>query len=145
MRKARQAGADRLLAKPLCPQEFFEAVREYVPLPERKHLRHTVNLRFTFEVDSRPFQVFSRNISLNGAYLKTDSFVPNDTSLEVSFHLPGEPEPISCGAVVRRPPDLDERQGSRGIGVEFREILDEDLGRLEAFLERNGPRSRFRR
>ncbi len=145
LRKARQAGADRLLVKPVGPQELFEVVREYVPLPERQHPRHAFNLRCTFEINGRSFQVFSRNISLSGAFLKTDCFVPHETRIDLQFYLPGEAEPVVCPSVVKRPPDLDEQQGRRGIGVEFRQVPEPALTRLEAFFERNAPRSRFRR
>ena len=132
------AGADTLLRKPLIPNEFYEAVRRYVPLPDRRHLRYVMNVRFTFEFDGQFCQAFSRDISLNGAFLKTDRLLPPGTHLQIGFRLPGEGVRICCGGVVRRVSEHEAKhKGVSGIGVEFEGIHDEELGTLERFLRRH--------
>jgi CheY-like chemotaxis protein len=133
---ARETGADELLCKPLVPSDFYEAVRHYVPLPARRQRRRAVNLRFTFESRGRTIQAFSRDISLVGAFLKTDRDVPAGTHLDLTFVLPGDPVEIRCGARVRRIEDRSARLKDRGLGIEFEGIRDADLDRLEAYIAR---------
>jgi len=135
-----RAGADVMVARPLVPQELFEAVKRFVPLPERRHRRYPVNLRFTYIADGRRIQAFSRDLSLRGAFLKTDRLLPPGTQIELNFRLPGQSEEIRCGAVVRATLETD-RYHHNGNGIEFSEIRDADLERLEAHLKRHEPRS----
>jgi CheY-like chemotaxis protein len=82
--------ADAVLLKPLARGEFFKAVRRFVSLPRRRHLRYGVNLRFSFRVGDNGWgQAFSRDVSSNGAFLKTDRILPLGARLEVHFRLPG--------------------------------------------------------
>jgi hypothetical protein len=109
-----------------------------VPLPDRRHLRYAINLRFTFEFDGQFCQAFSRDISLNGAFLKTDRLLPPGTHLQIGFHLPGDGVRICCGGVVRRVAENEAKhKGVSGLGVEFEGIHDEELGVLEQFIRRH--------
>ena len=132
---AREAAVDTLLCKPLAPKDFFDAVGQYVPLPECRPLRYTINLRFTFALEGRTVQAFSRDISMTGTFLKTDRMLPQGTHLDLTLHLPGPDGEIHCGGVVRRA-SMDEahHRNISGIGIEFERIGDEDLARLERFL-----------
>jgi CheY-like chemotaxis protein len=136
--RAAKPGPAVVLEKPLIPNEFYQVVRRYVPLPDRRHLRYAINLRFTFDYGGQLFQAFSRDISLNGAFLKTDRLLPPDARLRLSFHLPGDGVRIHCGGVVRRVSEAEARHRHvSGLGVEFLGILDSDLGLLEGFLLRH--------
>jgi uncharacterized protein (TIGR02266 family) len=133
--------ADVVLRKPLVPREFFEVVRRYVSLPARRHLRHPINVRFQFRHGGRLVQAFSRDLSTHGTFLKTDRVLPAGSHLELHFRLPDGTSEVRCGGVVRSVPKL--QSAARGMGIEFEGIHDEDLERLERFLERQRPRSFF--
>jgi len=143
MPEARETGADELLCKPLVPTAFYQAVRRFVPLPQRKQLRHSVNLRFTFELEGRTVQSFSRDISLSGAFLKTDRTALPGTHLDLCFALPGDRNSIRCGGRVRRIDTPSTALRDRGIGIEFERIHDDDLERLEAYITRSQYRPGF--
>jgi uncharacterized protein (TIGR02266 family) len=143
--RAIKAKPDVLLLKPVVPRELFEAVNRFVPLPTRRVPRYEVNLRFTFEFKGRRMQAFTRNLSLNGAFIKTDQAIPEGSHLRIHFTIPGDFEEIDCGGVVRQLVDMKpSNRTARGIGVEFEGIRDEELARLEAYIGSRGRRSRFR-
>lgn len=138
------ARPDELLVKPLVPRELFEAVNRFVPLPMRRGLRYDVNLRFGIEYDGRSMQVFTRNVSLNGAFIKTDREIPVGTHLRLRFSLPGQMKEIRCGAIARQSVgDNPAPRHTRGVGVEFEGISDDDLERLETYINSHARRSRF--
>ncbi len=140
--EAERAGPDGLVLKPVVPEKFFTAVGRFVRLPRRRAARYKINLRFTYPVDGRTYQVFSREVSINGAFLKTDRPMEYGTHFDVSFSLPGTPRVICCGAVVKT---VIENRGyhNNGIGVEFEGIRDEDLASLERYLRERRRMSLF--
>jgi uncharacterized protein (TIGR02266 family) len=104
-----------------------------------------MNLRFTCHVEGRALQAFSRDISMNGAFLKTDRNVMQGTHLRVEFALPGQQDEIGCGARVRNVvPPGSARGHTSGVGIEFEGIRDQDLQRLEDYIGRQGRHHRFR-
>jgi CheY-like chemotaxis protein len=141
-----EAGAEAVLDRPIVQCDYFDAVRRYVPLPRRRHTRYPANLRFSYEVDGRLRQVFSRDISLYGAFLKTDAVLPEGTHIEIGFRLPGAGGEVRCGARVRRSlPYRPQSQQLAGMAIEFEGVEESDLRRLESFIGRQQPPSLFRR
>ena len=145
-KEARAAKADALLDKPLVNREFYKAVRRFVPLPKRRNQRAGVNLRFTYRAGDKVGQAFSRDVSRNGAFLKTDRIPPLGTRLDLRFTLPGAWEEISCRALVRITARCESQPSQlSGFGIEFDELRAEDAELLEQFIARHlrrRPRSR---
>jgi CheY-like chemotaxis protein len=140
----REAGADTVLVKPLVQRAYWEAVSHFIRLPRRRDLRQIVNLRFTYEFEDHLWQAFSRDLSMYGAFLKTDHLLPQGARVRVGFTLPGEADPLRCDAFVRRsaPPDSHDPQ-TAGFAVEFDGLAARDAARLEAFVKRHLRRSLF--
>jgi uncharacterized protein (TIGR02266 family) len=130
---ARATHAKLVLSKPLQPDEFFDAVRRFVPLPHRRVQRVSINLRFTYTARERVAQAFSRDLSSHGAFLKTDRILPLGTRLDLKFCIPGVDERVRCHAVVRGTSSSRGEPG--GIGIEFEDLTDRDRKRLEAFMD----------
>ena len=133
--EAGQAGPDALLDKPLVRREYFDVVRRFVPLPKRRTQRAAVNLRFTYRLEGRKGQAFTRDISQNGAYLKSDRPAVLGARMDVEFNLPGMWDPLKCSANVRSSPQRNTHHAPAGFGIEFEGMSDEDADRLEAFIE----------
>jgi CheY-like chemotaxis protein len=133
---AQRAQADAVLLKPLKRNEFFKAVRRFVPLPKRRHVRYGANLRFCFSSGSHSGQAFSRDLSLNGAFLKTDMSVHAGTRLDLRFRLPGTADEIRCRAAVVRATSTHEAHAGqmRGFAIEFDEMAEADMERLAQFI-----------
>lgn len=137
------ARPDVLVSRPIVQREYYDAVARFVPLPRRRVLRHAINLRFTYEVDGVTGQAFSRDLSLHGAFLKTDRAIEPGTHVELQFGIPGQIEPIRCGGVVRRSEPFGLNSARAGFGLEFEGIGEADLDRLEEFIERQLDRPLF--
>lgn len=135
--RAGWVGADELLSAPISRRRFFRAIQRFVPLPARRRQRLTINLRFTYEAGGRTGQLFSRDLSAHGAFLKTDRMPGLGAHMDLRFRLPGTWEEIVCGAIVRSIQNGMRDGQLRGVGVEFDSMSDEDADRLEAFLQRS--------
>ena len=135
---------DALVVKPIVQRAYYEAVSRFIALPRRRVLRHAVNLRFIYEMGETVGQAFTRDLSLHGAFLKTDRALSPGSHLDVQFAIPGQLEAIRCGAVVRRsePFGLNSPRVS-GFAIEFEGIAENDLERLEQFIERQLGRALF--
>jgi CheY-like chemotaxis protein len=135
--QARAARADALLDKPVVKREFFNAVQRFVSLPKRRAKRVTINLRFSYVVNGHSGQAFSRDLSVSGAFLKTDRLLPLGTPIQLRFRLPGAWEELECGGVVRSTSRCDTHAGQlSGVGVEFEGLAPADSELLETFVER---------
>ena len=137
-RDAEAAGADVVLSRPIVQRQYFDAVRRFVRLPRRRDPRHLINLRFTYETATHEGQAFSRDLSLYGAFLKTDRVVEIGTQVKICFSLPGDPEPITCVAVVRHAtrPSPDTHQ-TAGFAIEFEAVDGDDFTRLDLYIKRH--------
>lgn len=125
--------SDTILRTPLDRQAYFDAVRRFVRLPQRRHRRHPINLRVTYRVADRCGQAFTRNLSMYGALLKTDRLVPDRTRISVTFHIPGESEETGCEAVVHR--TTASPAGTPGLAIEFVGLCGAAANRLRAFID----------
>lgn len=133
--------ADQLLLKPLVRRELFDACCRFIRLPERRHRRAVINLRFTYHPNNQVRQAFSRDLSKNGAFLKTDRMLPLGTQVDLSFRLPGAWQEIRCRGVVRSNCEGERHSAHQsGFGIEFAEIADSDVALLEDFIERQTQR-----
>jgi CheY-like chemotaxis protein len=140
----REAGADTVLIKPLEQRAYWEAVSSFIRLPRRRDLRQIVNLRFTYEFADYKRQAFSRDLSMYGAFLKTDQLLPHGARVRVHFSIPGDVETINCSALVRRSAPVDHPEhSSSGFAVEFDGMEQGDAERLEAFVRRHLRRPMF--
>jgi len=134
----REAGADTVLIKPLVQRAYWEAVSHFIPLPRRRDLRQIVNLRFTYEYEDHVRQAFSRDLSMYGAFLKTDHLLPQGARVRVGFSLPGDVDQLRCEAFVRRSAPIDPHDHQpAGFAVEFDGLARRDADRLEAFVKRH--------
>ena len=140
--RAERARADALLEKPLRRRELYEAVCRFLSLPRRRVDRIITNLRFTFWVDDHRYQAFSRDVSEQGAFLKTDRVPGLGQRIELRFRLPGCSSEVRCVGVVRNT-TCGEHHQLGGVGVEFREMSEADQERLETFIESQVQRRRF--
>ncbi len=142
--QVRLAGANAVVAKPLIQHEYWDAVRRFIRLPKRRDLRQLVNLRFTYQADGHTGQAFSRDLSMLGAFLKTDRAFQQGKHISVSLYLPGQREPICCGAIVRRSTPYDPHGHQvAGFGIEFEGLNGRDVLRLERFIKRHLRRTLF--
>jgi CheY-like chemotaxis protein len=135
-RSARVVGVEATVGRPILAREYHDAVGRFVRLPKRRLNRRLVNLRVQYQSDSDAGQAFTRDLSVYGAFLKTDRFPPIGTELRISFTVPGASHAVRCHAVVRRSASFDdERVTTPGFAIEFCGMDEADVDRLGWFLE----------
>ena len=82
----------------------------------RRHPRKPSKIPVDCLIDNLSFTHFIQNISRSGAYIETELPFLNNKAISMNFCLPGDQVPIeTTGKIVRT--------GSKGIGVQFDEIL----------------------
>lgn len=124
-----------VVSEPIIQQEYFDAVRLFVPLPKRRETRQPVNLRFSYHDEQRRGQAFSRDLSADGALLNTQHSIPLGSQLDLTFCLPGEEEEIRCaGMVVRTAGAAPDLETTGGLAVAFDGMGENDRRRLAGFL-----------
>ncbi len=134
---ARLVGVEATVGRPIVAREYHDAVGRFVRLPKRRLHRHLVNLRVQYESDVEAGQAFTRDLSVYGAFLKTDRFPTIGSELRVTFTIPGERRPVHCQAFVRRSASFDdERVATPGFAIEFCGMDEAEVDRLACFLER---------
>ena len=71
-------------------------------------------------------------LSATGAWIEASGTYPVASSLTLRFVVPPVSDPIVCQAIVRN--GVEER----GVGVEFLDLLPDDVERINAFVEHHG-------
>jgi uncharacterized protein (TIGR02266 family) len=80
------------------------------------------------------------NISVNGAYIRTERPLAEGTELEISFRLPERKQAIRTGAVVR----WRQKGRQSGMGLEFKGLRPADQRAIAAFVRAFLKRMRAR-
>ena len=122
LEKMGQAGGDDLVAKPISREGLLEALRKHVPMVERAAPRVPALLRVRLEEGGGRRNVFSKDLSQDGIFLKTERPLPVGTQIELRFRLPLEAgtEDLSLhGEVVRQVSEVPSSHLIAGIGVRF--------------------------
>jgi len=112
-------------------------VGEYSADKERcKHVRFPVFVAIKYgERMCYAFQDFILNISKGSVFIKTDKQIPKASRVVMHFYIPPEVKLIGEfeGKVVEA--NLNDLNYSEGLYVEFIDHSDDELKRLEEFLE----------
>lgn len=96
-----------------------------------EHFRRTdprYDHRIVVEVKAGPkrFEATTRNLSLGGMYLETAEVLPLQTTVELRFKLPAQPEPVEITAEVRW---VEPAEGASlsGMGLRFHGLRARDV------------------
>jgi uncharacterized protein (TIGR02266 family) len=88
---------------------------------------------FSQDIDLDETEVLMTNMSLGGAFVRTETPVPPGTPVTLRMYVPGQDVPLSvAGEVVwwRRP----DQGGDPGMGVKFVQVAKGDLERMKKYL-----------
>lgn len=107
---------------------------------QRRHHRRALTVEFSAREanGSGELTFTSADVSLGGAFLKSDLLLEEGERLVVRFRLPGQSAPVQAGAAVawlRRFPGPDE---PAGMGVRFEGMTAEHVALLNASLALDG-------
>lgn len=137
--RARAAGCDDFLTKPVDRREFLEMARKYTEAVDRRLQRLPSLLPLLVLVDGAPVAAHAMDIGLGGAYLASLEQVEAGRPVKLAFYLPAA-QPVLM-EVAGRVAWVNE-EGKRvkqalppGFGVEFTEIGEQQKALLDAYLE----------
>jgi CheY-like chemotaxis protein len=134
-----EARCDGILHKPIDNQQLMETACKLLNIAKRGGPRIDVRLSLRCGSDPkklRPGQILNLNVS--GAFIATEKLFPVDTRLTVEFFLPARKFPIRCKARVawvNHPEWVKTSHLPTGMGVEFLDLIPEDLAGLKNHLQ----------
>ncbi|GAB4490929.1 MAG: hypothetical protein OHK006_24350 [Thermodesulfovibrionales bacterium] len=89
---------------------------------KRKEERCEASLKVTYRSFNRFMVDYTRNVSRGGMFVRTASFYPPGTKLDLLLHVPGLAEPIRIMGRVAHAGGLSAGGEDAGIGIEFIDI-----------------------
>lgn len=102
---------------------------------KRVHKRACVRVEVTFKTGKQLMKSYMKNVSRGGLFIKTDKPLPLSTELELNFRLPNSYRLFKTkGLVVWVSPPGGKKMP--GMGVQFREMSEEDAIYLEKVVEK---------
>lgn len=85
-------------------------------------------------VNGKVITAVSRNLSLGGMYLESDEVLPAQTTIQVRFRVPTQPEPVDVTAEVRWVEKATEGKPA-GMGIRFHGLRARDVWALNRFFQ----------
>lgn len=82
------AGCDGFLTKPLDRDRFLEVARRFLPSIDRREKRLTIAINGVFQYNESTLPCTLYDVSVSGAFVKTDCFGIPDRVIKISFTLP---------------------------------------------------------
>jgi len=104
-------------------------------LEQRQHPRFQTRIFgvFAADIDVNETEMLMTNLSLGGAFVRTDEPAPPGSTVTLMFYLPTEDTPISViGEVVWWRPSAEH--GEPGMGVKFVQGRQEDFAKLKHYI-----------
>lgn len=89
---------------------------------------------FVKNIDLDQTDMMLANLSVGGAFIKTDNPAVPGTSVTLRFYLPGRETPISVGGEVVWW-QTDPSKGNVGMGVKFTAVQADDLEMIKKHIE----------
>lgn len=137
--RAKQAGCDDFLTKPIDRRLFLEMARKYADTVERRDLRLPCHMPVLFLLEKSAVGGHALDISEGGMFLATRERVLLNQKLRLAFYL--ETEGLPLFEVKGKVAWLND-EGKRvhaglpcGFGLEFVELEDWQVVELKNFLE----------
>lgn len=135
----RRAGCDDFMTKPIDRQLFLDKVFTYIANIDSQPSRVACTAPVSITSDGEAVQGMSTDLSVGGMYVAADRPVAANSSVEVTFVVPGEePRQVSATGRVAWENSADDRKKPSlpvGFGVEFTEIDPDVASFIKAFVD----------
>jgi len=142
--RARKAGCDNFLTKPIDRRMFLEMAHKYTDAVDRRDLRIPCQLPVLFLLGKSPVGANVLDMSEGGAFVATREQLQQSQKLRMALYL--ETDQPALLEIKGRVAWLNE-EGKRvhsglpaGFGVEFLELEDKETAALKSFLEANAEK-----
>jgi uncharacterized protein (TIGR02266 family) len=111
--------------------------RELTPGTRRKHIRFDLCHRVYVTYNGTPYELYTGNISEGGVFIKTDEPFPDGSRVEISLPIEAGSHIHLRGIVVSVKRTTGSMSGlPSGMGIEFREVRDDERRILRDFIKR---------
>lgn len=144
--RCREAGCDRILYKPIDPDELMNAACQLLNIVKRGAPRVDVSLPLRCGSDLRnlrPGRIL--NLNIGGAFISTDKLFPVNTIFTTEFSFSGSDHTLCCKgrvAWVNHPEWIKTTKLPAGMGVQFLDLAPEDAEALRNFLDLSFAKNR---
>jgi uncharacterized protein (TIGR02266 family) len=102
----------------------------------RSDRRYERRVAIDFAHDGVPRSAFTRNLSLGGVFIETETALPFGAKVSLRFRVPTQSEPIEAAGQVRW---LETEEGHvRGIGIRWEGLRARDVWALNKYFESHG-------
>jgi len=132
-------GCAGYLTKPIRIEELYDTL-ENVFSPrkiKRKHLRVSVNKRIDVVYKGKEYTLYTANLSEGGTYIRKTNPFPIGSEMEITMHLEnGGPMTVKGVVVHVKGLLIDVFNSTPGMGVQFKEITDNQMMTLKRYKER---------
>ncbi len=135
-----QAGCDDYITKPVTQRDLFEKIKKFAGVERREHARATLRVTATTTGKSFTFTEFTKDVSVGGIFVETETPIASGTPLDLQFALPDGKEPVNAkGTVVHTVTPETARGKTPGMGIKFVSISAADADRIRKYVN-GGPR-----
>lgn len=128
------AGCNHLISKPASRDDFLKIARLYIPAIERRQRRHKYRHKCLIYHHDLVIESFLLDLSIDGAFIATDSLEKPPPILKISFTFPNESSRIECHSRVVWLNDKDATR-PRGFGIKFVHMSKEDKSLLSRLID----------
>jgi uncharacterized protein (TIGR02266 family) len=97
--------------------------------------RYERRLDVEIVVGGKALHAHSRNVSLGGMFVEIHEMIPVQTTIQVRFRVPTQPEPIDVSGEVRWVEKPLEPGKPAGMGIRFHGLRARDVWALNRFFQ----------
>lgn len=132
-------GCAGYLTKPIKIEELYDTL-EHVFSPRtirRKHLRVAVNKKIDVLYRGNEYTLYTGNLSEGGIYIRKTNPFPSGSEMEITIPLANEGAITVKGVVVHvKGLLIDTFTSTQGMGIQFKDITDNQMMTLKRYKER---------
>jgi CheY-like chemotaxis protein len=135
--KCRESGPDSILKRPFVREDFLKAISIFIDLKERETDRVPLVKKVRCDLrDSPSVEVYSKDLSMSGIFLKSRSPLPVGSELEMDFIVSGKSSArIRCsGEVVRKVEHEKDSHLISGMGIRFKGMKASDRLMIQDYI-----------
>lgn len=125
-----RCGANARILKPVRPGDLLAKVEELLAISRRQEFRVLLKVQVKGITGTETFFCHSRNLSTSGMLIEVDRDLAHDEVITCMFFIPGAPQIVAEGEVVRSAPAAE----GRSYGIRFRDLPQDSRQQLEHFM-----------
>ena len=139
LERCRAAGGDEIVLKPINRHQFLSTALKFLKITDRSGPRVGIRMEIQYGVDYQTLLTdYTINISEGGLFIETNSFLKENTPLNLKFKLPNSDEELRCEGTVawlNHPDKMIKPALAPGMGVQFTDLSIENLVQMREYIK----------